>query len=1138
MRFLATLFIICFSLAANAQYFHLPKNHQNDPAIPDWAVEMYKENPDVSRVKEMYEAYFSSHEFVKTEHTQYYKRWVNCIKANLNGNSIQPQLAPQRGGGNSIWNYCGPEVHLAADGTETEISEQANVYCHDRSLSNPQVLFSGTESGGLYKTTDAGNSWIHVTSQLMVGGVSAVKIHPANSDIVFFSANNKIWKSIDGGTSWSISGQSSFQSLNIAAWEIVFHPTIPNMLFAATNQGLFQSIDLGLTWTEKLPNECMTVNFQPNNPDVVYTVQFEPTIGICKFYKSIDGGSTFAMYDNGWFQELPGFENVECLGGHMAVTEADPNRIYVLLTGYGTYNTGVELNGWIGTYVSYDAGETWTNPHGLIGTPYNIDTHPNLMNFSADDGTYTQIHYNTTIIASQLDADKILIGGLNLWKSEDAGATYQGVGGYIGGIAYLHVDQQEYRIYKTGPNTEEIWGSNDGGIHFSNDFMSTFTAKNRGIRAVNLWGYDQGWNEDIMVGGRYHNGNMGYLENYGPGNYLSLGGGEAPTGYVNYSDENKTYFSDIQGKVLPESVTQTPTNFSVSISPNESYWNNESSRIMFSHAYYDEAFLGRDNVLYKSNNASSFAPFYTFGTNAGAKLLWIDQSYNDHDVMYVQQRESSVSKLWRTTDTGTTWNLMALPLTQNNMVYSVGADANEVYLAFPNAAVSQRVWKTLDGGLTWTNITGSVLGSDKPWAIAYTLGTNGGVYIATSNGRVLYRNATMTDWIEYSAGLPFSTEALRLVPFYRDQKIRLASWNLGVWEAPLYEPTTMMVDFAASQRNFYCPGDAIHFVDHSVVPQGATYNWTFEDATPSTSTVKYPTVVYNNEGTFQVTLTVTYNGQSMSVTKEQYISDLPAYSGPIVEDFENAVISPTWRYFHLDASGYNWNISDQCSAYGNGTYSMKFDNYWVDAQGGRDEVWLQKTDLDPTQQIALHFDVAYAQYGGQYSDTLAVLASQDCGATWQLLYRKGGDELATAADNTEAFVPATEEWRHEVLMLDTVLNFNETTIFAFQNKGHFGNQIYVDNIQLLPSVGVAEEQVDLNWVVFPNPADVDINLKWNNEMTVEYMRVMDAQGRVMHQGNINFGNTLTLDISAWSAGLYLIELSNNTQHWVKTIEKK
>ena len=1138
MRFLATLFIICFSLAANAQYFHLPKNHQNDPNIPEWAVEMYKDNPDVSRVKEMYESYFSTHPFVKTEHTQYYKRWVNCIKSNLCGNSIQPQSAPQRGGGNDIWNYCGPEVHLAADGTETEISEQANVYCHDRSMSNPQILFCGTESGGLYKTIDGGEHWQHVTAQLMVGGVSAVKIHPTNPDIVFFSANNDIWKSIDGGNSWSISGQSSFQSLNISAWEIVFHPVNPNMLFAATNLGLYQSIDMGLSWTEKLPNECMTVNFQPGNPDVVYTVHFEPTLGICKFYKSEDIGNTFVMYDNGWFQEIPGFENVECLGGHMAVTEADPNRIYVLLTGYGTYNTGVELNGWIGTYVSYDAGLTWSNPHGLIGTPYNLDTHPNLMNFSADDGTYTQIHYNTTIIASQLNADKILIGGLNLWKSEDAGATYQGVGGYIGGIAYLHVDQQEYRIYKTGPNSEEIWGSNDGGIHFSNDFMTTFTAKNRGIRAVNLWGYDQGWNDDIMVGGRYHNGNMGYLENYGAGNYLSLGGGEAPTGYVNYSDENKTYFSDIQGKVLPETLADIPTNFSVSISPNESYWNNESSRIMFSHAYYDEAFLGKDNVLYKSNNASSFAPFYTFGSNPDAKLLWIEQSYSNHDVMYVQQRESSVSKLWKTLDAGANWSLVSLPLTLNNMVYSVGANADEIYVAFPNAAASQRAWKTNDGGMTWTNITGSVLGSDKPWAIAYTLGTAGGVYIATSNGRVLYRNSSMSDWVEYSGGLPVSAEALRLVPFYRDQKIRLASWNLGVWEAPLFEPTAMMVDFSASQRSFYCPGDAIHFVDHSVVPQGASYQWTFQGATPSTSTEKYPTVVYNNEGTFQVSLTVTFNGQSLTATKEQYISDLPAYSGPIAEDFESAVIPNDWRYFHLDASGYNWNISDQCSAYGNGTYTMKFDNYWVDAQGGRDEIWLQKTDLDPIQQIALHFDVAYAQYGGQYSDTLAVLLSQDCGASWTNLYRKGGDELATAPDNTDAFIPASEEWRHEVILLDTLINFNETSIFAFQNKGHYGNQIYVDNIQLLPSLGTDEHFANAEWTIYPNPAEDDINLKWDSEMSVEFVRIMDTQGRIIFQSNIGSVETFALDINTWATGLYLVEINSNEQRWVKTIEKR
>ena len=1119
---------------SQAQYFHLPKNHQNDPQLPAWAAEMYKENPDVSRVKALYEDFYRVNAFVKNEHTQYYKRWVNAIQHHLDNNQIQIQSAPQRGGGAPIWNYCGPEVHYAADGTETEISEQANVYCHDRSSTNPQILFCGTESGGVYKTTDGGDHWSHVTASLMIGGVSAIKISPANPDIVFFSAANDIWKSIDGGASWSISGQSSFQSQNISASEIVFHPNFPNMLFAATNQGLFQSIDLGLTWTEKLPNECMTVNFQPFNPDVVYTVHFEPSIGISKFYKSTDGGNTFVMYDNGWFQENSGYTNVELLGGHMAVTEADPNRIYVLLTGYGTYNAGVELNGWIGTYVSYDAGETWSNPHGLIGTPYNIDTHPNLMNFSADDGTYTQIHYNTTIIASQLNADNILIGGLNLWKSEDAGATYQGVGGYIGGIPYLHVDQQEYRIYKTSATTEEIWGSNDGGIHFSNDFMQTFTAKNRGIRAVNLWGYDQGWNDDIMVGGRYHNGNMGYLENYGEGNYLSLGGGEAPTGYVNYSDGNKTYFSDIPGKILPESIQEIPQNFSISIAPNESYWNNESSRILFSHQYFDKAYLGRDNKLYVSNNASSFSVLYEFGSDVGSKVLWMEQCYAMHNVLFVQQRVINAMKLWKSSDFGVTWTMVDQPLTQNNMCFTVGATDQEIWLTYPNASVSQRVWRSIDGGQSWINITGAVLGNAKPWAIAHALGTNGGVYIATSNGRVLYRNATMSDWVEYSEGLPVSTEALRLVPFYRDQKIRFATWNLGVWEAPLYEPTSMMVDFAAAQERFYCPGEAIHFVDHSVVPDGATYAWTFEGATPGTSTEKYPTVVYNTTGSFQVSLTVTYNGQSLSKTKTQYIASVEGLSNPLMaQDFEAGAIPQTWQYKHPTGGGFNWNISDQCSSFGNGVYSMKFDNYWIDAAGNHDQVWLDKFTVNGNA-ATLSFDVSYAQYGGQYSDTLAVVVSADCGATWETLYIKGGDDLATAPDNTEVFVPAAAEWRNEGLSLAAYEG--QEVIVAFENIGRFGNQIYVDNIQIQNPISVIEES-SFQFQLYPNPAQDRVMVKTNGEVNGWNWMLLDVLGRKCPVVLETNGEQITFLIDALSSGWYSVVGVKDNERWIKPFQK-
>ncbi|MFN9976823.1 MAG: hypothetical protein ACK58T_43670, partial [Phycisphaerae bacterium] len=92
-----------------------------------------------------------------------------------------------------------------------------------------------------------------------------------------------------------------------------------------------------------------------------------------------------------------------------------------------------------------------------------------------------------------------------------------------------------------------------------------------------------------MVGGRYHNGNMAYHELYPAGEFLALGGGEAPTGYVNYSNERKTYFSDLGGRILPLEMDGQASGFGVNVWPNESYWFNESSRILFDRHYFNVA---------------------------------------------------------------------------------------------------------------------------------------------------------------------------------------------------------------------------------------------------------------------------------------------------------------------------------------------------------------------------------------------------------------------------------------------------------------------------------------------------------------------------------------------------------------------
>jgi hypothetical protein len=91
---------------------------------------------------------------------------------------------------------------------------------------------------------------------------------------------------------------------------------------------------------------------------------------------------------------------------------------------------------------------------------------------------------------------------------------------------------------------------------------------------------------------------------------------------------------------------------------------------------------------------------------------------------------------------------------------------------------------------------------------------------------------------------------------------------------------------------------------------------------------------------------------------------------------------------------------------------------------------------------------------------------------------------------------------------------------------------------LLPSVGIAEKEIDLNWSLYPNPAESAIHLKWDVGIDVQLVQVIDMQGRIVERNNMPFGNSYSLQVTNWPAGIYSVVISNNTQQWVKTFEKK
>ena len=853
-----------------------------DPSLPEWARVMYAGNPNVRAVEKAFENYYRTHDFEKSYHTQYYKRWRRTVDPFVDAQgfveipTVEEQLALQeaqreflnsRGPTNATWECLGPfeTVNLSNDGPQLPVSWQANVYGLARSLSNPELLYCGAEGGGVYKSTDKGLNWNPVTDPVIAtGAVRAIAIHPFNPDTTYFGTNGVIYKTTDGGTTWA----PSLTVNGLWVHELALHPTQPQIVLAATNKGYYRSDDAGLTWTYIYNVECWDLDFQPGAENVVYLLKTNAAAKRCEFFKSEDYGLTFQLKDAGWFN---GTDPTRFDGGaRLSVTPADPGRVYCILIGQSKAGD----DGFIGVYRSNDAGETWTLPSGQVGGPFSA-AHPNLMTINPIEAGYQQGFYDLAISVSHTNPDHLLTGGTSLWKSTTGGATFQQMGGYGGTLSWIHPDIQDIRTYGT-----ETWLACDGGVNFSTDFFQSHEARNNGIVSSQFWGFDTGWNEDIVVGGRYHNGNSVHYETYPDGLFLRMGGAEAATGYVNFGENRRTYFSDIGGRIIPTSPDEPVISFSVGLWPNESYVEGECSEWEWHPHCWNIAWIGFENKLWKTENGgSSFELVHAFGTNPNDKLSDIEIAWSDPNTMYLVQRTAN-RKIWRTLDGGQTWTEVtpsgSVTGSNNWRNMALALDKlhpDTLWMMLTYGPNGNKIFRTIDGGLSWENWTTPMLNNFSPYSILPQCGT-GGVYLGCKGG-IFYRNNDMGDWELHGEGFPLSAEPNLLKPFYRDGKIRTATWNRSIWQADFYEPSPTYTQIGVDKVVSHCLRDTFYFNDHSILKHaaGVSWQWEFPGGNPAFSALRNPKVTYSMPGTYSVTLTITDSeGQQSTQILEDFLT--------------------------------------------------------------------------------------------------------------------------------------------------------------------------------------------------------------------------------------------------------------------------
>lgn len=336
--------------------------------------------------------------------------------------------------------------------------------------------------------------------------------------------------------------------------------------------------------------------------------------------------------------------------------------------------------------------------------------------------------------------------------------------------------------------------------------------------------------------------------------------------------------------------------------------------------------------------------------------------------------------------------------------------------------------------------------------------------------------------------------------------------------AASYSTLPPVANFFASFPNT-CPNVAIPFTDSSLY-NPTSWSWTFQGGSPATSTSSNPSVSWATAGTYSVSLTVSNANGSNTKTKIAYVTVAAPAALPFQEGFQaTTFLPPGWIANNLWNDNIYWERKTGIGGFGTSTACAMFNNYDYNAPGEKDEMRTPKFNFTHVGSARLRFDVAYARYDASYSDTLEVRMSVDCGTSWTQIYKKGGSSLSVlSSDYTSQFIPSSTEWRRDTIDISTATAGQGSVMFSFVNNGHFGQAIYLDNINL----------------VFPTPTLSTVNnssVCVNNPSTFSNSSVGAVNYTWTFQGGSPATSTVgTPTVTYGTPGTYTLSLTgiNNT----------
>lgn len=376
-------------------------------------------------------------------------------------------------------------------------------------------------------------------------------------------------------------------------------------------------------------------------------------------------------------------------------------------------------------------------------------------------------------------------------------------------------------------------------------------------------------------------------------------------------------------------------------------------------------------------------------------------------------------------------------------------------------------------------------------------------------------------------------------------------WSAGNLTATgVSTPTILCVaDFSTNAPgNIVCEGAQISFSDVSFNGAATSRTWNFPGGTlvtPSTLSDSIVTIQYPIAGNYDVTLSVSNSTGSATVTKTGFVKVLPAiaaYNSTFYsESFENSALpNADWEIANLDGGVPVWQQNTALGFSGSACASLQ--NFSGDS-ADIDELISPTFNAANIPNLNFSFQVAYAMKNTGDNDALKIYTSIDCGRSWTLRTTINATTLdGSNPAQTAAFVPTLpSQWHKETVSVANLANKSNARI-KFQFIGGGGNNIYIDDINIITPVGISENSTsELNFSLYPNPAKEGSVVYFNlNEKSSAKLEVFSILGNVVEGSNlgqllpgmqkIEIGKSGTL-----SKGVYFVKVTVNNRTGIKKL---